>query len=465
MADILDYLKQIANSIYGKDVRSSIVNAIRQCYDDGKAGATDLLARERISNLTKLAEGSTTGDAELADLRVGVDGKTYPNAGDAVREQISELKGDLDENSSIININLGKLDKVFFNTISVFTQINHSYDFQGALQTYNGWNSTDFIDIEGYKKFRYKLTGYNNNTVKLNTLSFFDENKMYIDGYFTPTWNTGSQVTGEIDVPNNAKYVVCLNNADNVSGEAYLIGLPQDGEIQTELKNHETRITALEERYLDDVTVMCIGDSLTEGFYASTQSVNEHNYPFFAHKHFLYPNTFINRGYSGLNSVSIWNNHRTDIDVSNVDIVVMCLGTNGGYTSNPQATIDSEVVPYTDFNDFGDSPEAKYCALIEYMYSQNPNVAIILCIPPYVNGSKSDSARSCKWAVDSSKIAIPIIAKRYNLPIINLYDELGINSINTDALQGDGVHFDYNGYSKLGTFIASKLNSLCNYII
>lgn len=107
MADILDYLKQIANSIYGKDVRSSIVNAIRQCYDDGKAGATDLLARERISNLAKLAEGSTTGDAELADLRVGADGKTYPNAGDAVRGQVSELKGDLVNNYTDISSELG----------------------------------------------------------------------------------------------------------------------------------------------------------------------------------------------------------------------------------------------------------------------------------------------------------------------------------------------------------------------
>lgn len=49
----------------------------------------------RMDTFTSLSEGSTTGDAELRDIRVGANGVTYPNAGDAVRGQYSKLKEDL----------------------------------------------------------------------------------------------------------------------------------------------------------------------------------------------------------------------------------------------------------------------------------------------------------------------------------------------------------------------------------
>lgn len=100
MATIQEYLNNILKAVYGKDVRQNIHDAIQQCYEDGKVGAVDLVARQRIDNLAKLPEGSTTGDAELADIRVGADGTEYETAGEAVREQVSDLKSDLNEKVS-----------------------------------------------------------------------------------------------------------------------------------------------------------------------------------------------------------------------------------------------------------------------------------------------------------------------------------------------------------------------------
>lgn len=47
--------------------------------------------RARIDQLTKMGEGSTTGDAELADIRAGNGGATYSNAGNAVRAQTKDV--------------------------------------------------------------------------------------------------------------------------------------------------------------------------------------------------------------------------------------------------------------------------------------------------------------------------------------------------------------------------------------
>ncbi|MCF2543767.1 metallophosphoesterase [Ligilactobacillus ruminis] len=112
MSNINENLKKIESAVWGKDVRKAIHDSIHDCYEDGKAGSVDLIARERIDSFTSLKEGSTTGDAELQDIRIGADGKEYPNAGEAVRGQLSELKGDLAQTESRLSESITDIQNV-----------------------------------------------------------------------------------------------------------------------------------------------------------------------------------------------------------------------------------------------------------------------------------------------------------------------------------------------------------------
>lgn len=52
--------------------------------------------RQRINSFIALEQGSTTGDAELVDARIGINGVIYPNLGEANREQFRNVESVLD---------------------------------------------------------------------------------------------------------------------------------------------------------------------------------------------------------------------------------------------------------------------------------------------------------------------------------------------------------------------------------
>lgn len=63
--------------------------------DAAATGAAIAMQKARIDNLASLEDGSTTGDAELADIRIAFDGISHETAGESVRNQVKAAAGSM----------------------------------------------------------------------------------------------------------------------------------------------------------------------------------------------------------------------------------------------------------------------------------------------------------------------------------------------------------------------------------
>lgn len=172
---ITENINKIRTAVLGKEVRESIASSIEECYQDAttkdnanmevskargnyntlddrlnsqdlktanKATAEALaVERARINSLASLKEGSTTGDAELADIRVKVDGTVSSSAGTAVREQISNTNSKLKELSELTE------SKNIFNTYFEDGSINSSSGMPTPNTNIKYARTVDFIEV------------------------------------------------------------------------------------------------------------------------------------------------------------------------------------------------------------------------------------------------------------------------------------------------------------------------------
>lgn len=98
---------------------------------DGLVEAEQRLASEiateraRINSLSALGEGSTTGDAELQDIRVGANGIQYASAGEAVRKQFDNINEIVNEHEHQIS---GKKISSFIGAVTAGKAYNSARD-------------------------------------------------------------------------------------------------------------------------------------------------------------------------------------------------------------------------------------------------------------------------------------------------------------------------------------------------
>ena len=86
-----DYLLQKADKIVGQTAEIKVNEEMKEIKTEINNNKKSIeVEKKRIDTFTKLAEGSTTGDAELIDGRVGVNGLIYSNIGNAIRTQLKD---------------------------------------------------------------------------------------------------------------------------------------------------------------------------------------------------------------------------------------------------------------------------------------------------------------------------------------------------------------------------------------
>ena len=147
--------------------------AVDDGNDTGKLSTQQLLSatEARIDNIIA---GPAPSAEEIVDARLGADGVTYPSLGDAIRDQVSDLKNNLrltDETARIV-MKTGK-----------FWYKNNSNKL--ALSSYAQTNALEKIATQKGDKFRlrtsgtgtamsYYVTDINNNVLSNGSASAFD---------------------------------------------------------------------------------------------------------------------------------------------------------------------------------------------------------------------------------------------------------------------------------------------------
>lgn len=190
----------------------------------------------RMDTFTSLGNGSTSGDAELMDIRVGYDGEVYASAGTAVRTQVQNTRKELyltnDAIDNLQNIEIGELIDGEY--------IGSTY---GGTATNAYFARTDYIPIYPIKHIMVNMC-FEGGDQSYAGLAFYDEDKYFVSSV------KNDDVVGSvkiINVPQNAKYVrTCVNKKSNLTPYIKVVNLKDIlSDVYTSIEENKERLESV----------------------------------------------------------------------------------------------------------------------------------------------------------------------------------------------------------------------------
>ena len=256
-ADNLNHMEQGIESAHNQiDVNTSNIESLTtQVQNNATNIASEISARQsadnvinaRMDTFASLPDGSTAGDAELLDIRVGADGTTYPSAGDAVRGQVTDLKADIDD------INDAVMVDSFTDITASLIAIGNGYYNNPMVMGLTDWkNSADAIT--------YSFSVNKGDVVKVSGYNYYACRLIYFRNTNSPTDETGNFVYPTVT---NTSALYNYEFTAEADGTIYI------GTAKSQLSRLSVKVATskVASPYIFDQlkgkTWLCMGDSIT----------------------------------------------------------------------------------------------------------------------------------------------------------------------------------------------------------
>ena len=465
-----------------KNVKGA-VNEVAAQYKEivnNKADKNDLqVQKSRIDNLATLKEGSTTGDAELIDGRIGANGGIYSNLGSAIRNQFKNIidgsGAKINKYDNKLNYNIEQMPASPITTNSTGATLNSSMGEDGyrhyivTQTTANGLGmvvATDYRNCTFSKGQEFLMSYKSTIDFKVNFRSFDSSNNKLDDFNKTVLAGSGDIIVNYDELNNSATKLgfILIEAKAGSTGEIDIYNFRvYDKTVTTDninLKKLDEKINKIGCSRWIDKNGITLGDSITyhDGKIPKDSTETLKGYASYL-KQLGFANVD-NKGVSGACIANHSNSPYTDICVtvdsinfSNYDFVSIAGGINDYIFWN--STLGS----ITDSNFDKTTFIGGLQYIINKILTDNPLIQIVIFTPlkQGIKNNKNDVELNLTDYVN----AIKNVAEYYSIPILDLYSISGFNKYNISKYTLDLLHPNNLGYK---TICETKMLPLLNNI-